>query len=217
MKYFIFHQYSEGRNLNETRTRRLDADGDLVFLVSNEQLKAPWFLRRRHHGKTNDFNKEYAIHSFDSEFLDREGVLSYFETFLKKTFNIKPFYEKVKEEHSVTVNKYTNEFKELLDEVNDFTTYTLTKKSEQKIIYLLMKDDIVVYVGQSNSTSRPFQHTDKKWDKVKYIMIPTKYDLNFVEKVFIDRYKPKYNKANPFKDSIASAVYSTYFKNKAKV
>jgi len=217
MEYFIFHQYSEGRNLNETRTRRLDADGDLVLLVSNDQLKTPWLLRRKHYGKTSDYNKEYAIQSFDSEFLDREGVLSYFETILKETFNIKTFDEKVKEEYGVTINKYTNEFKELLDEVNDFTTYTITKNSEQKIIYLLMKDDIVVYVGQSNSTSRPFQHTDKKWDKVKYIMIPTKYDLNFVEKVFIDKYKPEYNKANPFKDAIASEVYSTYIKNKSKV
>jgi len=217
MEYFIFHQYSEGRNLNETRTRRLDADGDLVLLVSNDQLKTPWLLRRKHYGKTSDYNKEYAIQSFDSEFLDREGVLSYFETILKETFNIKTFDEKVKEEYGVTINKYTNEFKELLDEVNDFKTYTITKNSEQKIIYLLMKDDIVVYVGQSNSTSRPFQHTDKKWDKVKYIMIPTKYDLNFVEKVFIDKYKPEYNKANPFKDAIASEVYSTYIKNKSKV
>ena len=60
-------------------------------------------------------------------------------------------------------------------------------------IYFLIKNDEVVYVGQTTKgLARPFQHVDKIFDRVEIISVRIE-DLNKAEGYFISKYKPKYN------------------------
>ena len=61
-------------------------------------------------------------------------------------------------------------------------------------IYFLLKDNEVVYVGQTKSgLDRPFQHKDKDFDMVK-ILPCDESELNEMEDFYILKYEPKYNK-----------------------
>lgn len=62
------------------------------------------------------------------------------------------------------------------------------------IVYFLINDGEIVYVGQSKlGLSRVYQHRDKVFDGVYYI--PVKADmLDTVENYYILKFKPKYNK-----------------------
>ena len=61
-------------------------------------------------------------------------------------------------------------------------------------IYFLIKDDIVVYVGQTkNNLIRPFSHKDKDFNRIEIMTCPEN-KLDIVEDAFILKYKPKYNK-----------------------
>ena len=63
----------------------------------------------------------------------------------------------------------------------------------QPIIYFLLNDDEVVYVGQSkNGIARPVSHCDKVFNRIK--ILPCKMtELNYLEDIYIVKYKPKYN------------------------
>lgn len=61
------------------------------------------------------------------------------------------------------------------------------------IIYFLIKDNEVVYVGQSSlGICRPFQHTTKDFDSVSILKCKNE-ELDYLESRFILKYKPKYN------------------------
>lgn len=61
-------------------------------------------------------------------------------------------------------------------------------------IYFLIKDQEVVYVGQTiTGVSRPFQHKDKNYDKVK-IIFTDKDKLDKMEDYYITKYNPMYNR-----------------------
>lgn len=63
------------------------------------------------------------------------------------------------------------------------------------IIYFLIDGENVVYVGQSKiGLSRPYQHMNKKFDKVSFFRCEEN-ELDYLETKFIQKYKPKYNKA----------------------
>ena len=78
------------------------------------------------------------------------------------------------------------------EEKGSFITVTDNSKC---FVYFLLKDNEVVYVGQTTAgLARPFSHTDKEFDTVK--AMPCSIDeLDFVEDHFICKYNPKYNKA----------------------
>lgn len=63
-------------------------------------------------------------------------------------------------------------------------------------VYFLCQDANVVYVGQSSvGLSRPFNHKDKKFNKV--MVLPcTEEMLDDAERRYIEKYRPKYNKAH---------------------
>ena len=65
--------------------------------------------------------------------------------------------------------------------------------------YFLFDNDILVYVGISNNIAvRLWQHQckyDKHWNKVKYIEEKDYLKAIEIENYYIDKYKPKYNKA----------------------
>lgn len=68
----------------------------------------------------------------------------------------------------------------------------------QFAIYFLIQDDKVVYVGQSiNLRSRIASHvaSDKEFDRVEYICVNSKEEMDIVENHFISSLKPKYNSA----------------------
>lgn len=61
------------------------------------------------------------------------------------------------------------------------------------IIYFLMDEEEVVYVGQSKiGLSRPFSHRDKQYTKLQVLECEEK-DLDYLESKYIQKYKPKYN------------------------
>ena len=70
------------------------------------------------------------------------------------------------------------------------------KKIEEKIccIYFLIKNEEIVYIGQSvNGISRIQQHTDKDFDS--YFILETKKEyLNDLESHYIVKFNPIYNK-----------------------
>lgn len=73
------------------------------------------------------------------------------------------------------------------------------KNIKESFIYFLIKDENVVYVGQTqNGLFRPFSHHDKNFDKVKIIMCESN-ELDIVEDLYIKKYKPIYNKQNNYK------------------
>lgn len=60
-------------------------------------------------------------------------------------------------------------------------------------VYFLIKNNEVIYVGQTNNNlCRPFSHKNKDFDRVE-IMLCRKEDLDFLEDKYILKYKPKYN------------------------
>lgn len=62
------------------------------------------------------------------------------------------------------------------------------------LIYFLLLDDEVVYVGQTTrGLLRPFSHWDKNFTSVKVKYVEEKY-LDAAEDFFIKKYLPKYNK-----------------------
>lgn len=63
----------------------------------------------------------------------------------------------------------------------------------KNFIYFLIKNNIVVYVGQTTQgILRPFQHKDKDYDEIKIIAC-AKEMLDFLEDKYIEKYMPKYN------------------------
>lgn len=72
------------------------------------------------------------------------------------------------------------------------------KNFHNAFIYFLLKNNEVVYVGQTTrGIIRPFSHTDKDFDEVKIIFCET-FELNILEDTFIQKYKPMYNKQNNY-------------------
>jgi hypothetical protein len=65
---------------------------------------------------------------------------------------------------------------------------------EDPCVYFLIRDNVVVYVGQSITlAARLRQHTDKTFDRVLFLRVP-KSQLLTVERKFIVALKPEYNK-----------------------
>lgn len=61
------------------------------------------------------------------------------------------------------------------------------------IIYFLLKENTVVYVGQSKiGASRPFLHKDKNFDQVEIMYVPES-KLDEYESYYIKKYAPSYN------------------------
>lgn len=67
---------------------------------------------------------------------------------------------------------------------------------EQVFIYYLLKDDEVVYVGQTTQgLTRPFHHDGgKDFDEVRIVHCEPN-QLNVFESVAIEKYRPIYNKS----------------------
>ena len=79
------------------------------------------------------------------------------------------------------------------------------------LIYFLLKENDVVYVGQTTrNLLRPFAHKDKIFDSVAIIYQAEDRELlNEVEEFYIKKYSPKYNKVfNP--DGYANQVITDY-------
>nr|DAW58867.1 MAG TPA: UvrABC system protein C [Caudoviricetes sp.] len=73
-------------------------------------------------------------------------------------------------------------------------------------IYFLIKNEEVVYVGQtSKGLCRIYQHLDNKvFDKVYLLKVEDKNDLNKLELFYIFKYKPLYNKSYKVANTMVS-------------
>ncbi len=198
MKYYIFNHYDKGQHSENSMCRR-DLDGDWFICKSHDQLKS-WRNR-----ENLNYSKDRAIDKFQCDGSNRVEV---FENWLKDNFNIPSYATIINNYEEDRSDEYADQLYQLHNEADKLHRFTVSKKTKDvQIIYLLKYNNEVVYVGQSNSTGRPYQHTDKKWDEVEYIFIPNRFNLNLVEKTYIDRYKPKYNKGNPVSNSVMKRVY----------
>lgn len=73
------------------------------------------------------------------------------------------------------------------------------KLYEDCFVYFLIKDDEVVYVGQTTKGARrPFSHYDKEFNKIMAIKCK-KEELDFLEDFYIKKYMPMYNRALNYK------------------
>lgn len=72
-------------------------------------------------------------------------------------------------------------------------------KYENCFIYFLLKDNEVVYVGQTkHGIIRPLTHTkDKDFNEIKILYCEEK-ELDLTEDCYIQKYKPLYNKQNNY-------------------
>ena len=88
----------------------------------------------------------------------------------------------------------------------------------KKAVYILFKDNEVVYVGQTiNGLKRIFQHGKKDFNK--YAFIETE-DLEYYEDFYIMKYQPKYNRShNHYRLTLKSAYLklSTKIKNRMDI
>jgi hypothetical protein len=95
--------------------------------------------------------------------------------------------------------KYYEELNSAKTEIELFKNEGGSKLFELKesgYIYFLMKDGIIVYIGQTYSlaTKRPYAHTDKSYDKIMVYELKDKTQLNALESYLIYKLNPFYNK-----------------------
>lgn len=71
-------------------------------------------------------------------------------------------------------------------------------KYESTFVYFLIKENEVVYVGQTKQgLIRPLSHKDKDFDEIKIIYCKSE-NLDMCEDKYIQKYKPIYNKQNNY-------------------
>lgn len=77
---------------------------------------------------------------------------------------------------------------------SEIKNLTILPNIQSPIIYFLLDNDEVVYVGQSKvGLYRPYTHKDKTFTHVAFINCK-ECELDDKETEFIKKYKPKYNK-----------------------
>ena len=211
MKYYIFLVDSNKDTrisfrytlTDESKYKRRTNDGRYLILHSNDTIE-----------RKSSFKKKDAYHTF--ECFGPEKV-DYWNKYIKDNFNLIPWEEYLESidelkafDYALDLHSFINEAKNL----SRFKAERYKENSKANFIYLLKQHDEIVYVGQSNTINRAFQHSEKEWDNVEWINIPNKYNLSLIEKFYIDRYKPKYNSGNPVSASLMKKVYNEYMKLK---
>jgi hypothetical protein len=77
--------------------------------------------------------------------------------------------------------------------------FIMVPNYKNSFIYFLLKNNEVVYVGQTKKgISRPFAHTNKDYDSIR-IMYCKNDELDYFEDKYITKYKPIYNKQVNYK------------------
>ena len=93
--------------------------------------------------------------------------------------------------------------------LNEVLSKKIPKDSNNSIIYFLIKEDRIVYVGKSkNGISRILTHiksNDKDFDSYHYIQVD-KIEFDFLESEYIREFNPYYNilLKNPIPNHIKS-------------
>lgn len=71
-------------------------------------------------------------------------------------------------------------------------------KYQNCFVYFLLKDNEVIYVGQTkHGLARPLSHRDKDFDEIK-ILYCDATNLDILEDTYIQKYQPTYNKQNNY-------------------
>jgi hypothetical protein len=215
MKYYIFSytrrligedlEYTIKRH-KESRTRRIVSKKptlDYVELISHGQLNSNKKYDYGHLNPVDTFTttSDGTNHSLDAK--------DYFEQFIKDKFDLESYQEVKQIERECLVDNYELQLKEFISIEKHTMNFSKSGNPNQShnYIYLLKQHDKVVYVGQSKNIKRPWEHTDKKWDNVDMIEIPSKFNLSLIEKLYIDKYTPIYNKAMPFRSDVINEIY----------
>lgn len=93
--------------------------------------------------------------------------------------------------------------------LNEVISKKIPKNSNNSIIYFLIKEDRIVYVGKSiNGISRIINHiqdNDKDFDSYYFVKVD-KMELDFLEEQYIREFNPYYNilLKNPLPNHIKS-------------
>lgn len=87
--------------------------------------------------------------------------------------------------------------------------------SNLSVIYFLIHENEIVYVGSSNNgLSRIYQHIkDKKFDAYSYIVVPSQYRAQ-TENDYIFKFNPKYNNLPNYEDMVSLKVLQKQLKDK---
>jgi hypothetical protein len=181
MKYYTIEE--EGQYKIESRCVRYEND-KTYYLMSRQQLKEA-HSRRRFRNETSCWIMEETTRT--------EAIIE-FESNLKKVYDSFTWKEENDNELEMKADSNAIDILQFIENNNSNKYNRLSKNVS--IVYLLYKDDEVVYVGQSVNTSRPWQHTDKDWDSVDIKIVPPNISLDIIEAFYIRKYKPKYNRNN---------------------
>lgn len=215
MKYKIFSycfdedamDYQIKSHYKETLSHRVAGNNHFVTLMSHDQLK------NRHN--INKFSHLTPVHEF--EISGRNEAISVFEEFINKEYDLESYSE-------MTSYKIENKIDEAAWQIDAFISMEKKEhvfyKSGAKdrhcnFVYFLKDKGTVVYVGQSINISRPWEHTDKIWDEVKIIEVPLQLNLNLIEGLYINKFKPKYNKGLPFSTIIINEALKKVIENRS--
>ncbi len=155
----------------ETNRCRKVGPNDWISLLSENEWK--------HLASENNILYDNIIDAeiaFEKE-VKRLGLLSWIE------YQEKKFYEDINKSKA---------------EIDYFIANGKSEMFELKnsgYIYFLIKDDKIVYVGQTYTlaTKRPYAHTDKCYDRIMVYEVKDKTQLNALESYLIYKLNPFYN------------------------
>lgn len=148
--------------------------------------------------------KQYTHMSADEEFDNFIDASIRFESMLKNlnVISWKEYkdleYQRGIDDAIIEIESFTKSFDKLV-----------TMKKEQPIIYFLLKDKKIVYVGQSYTlkTKRPWQHTDKDWDELFIYPVSNPAQLDNLETYLIYKLNPVYNDhPGPMKQTMLKTI-----------
>jgi hypothetical protein len=211
MKYKIFSfslkktatQYEINKYNKETSSHRVVSNNHYVTFKSEEQLKR----------STNEWNHLQPVHEFN--IYGRQDATRIFEEFILEKYGLESYADMVTYENENKAIEAAHQIDIFLKmEKKKYSFYkTASKDRHCNFIYLLKDNNVVVYVGQSKNISRPWEHKDKKWDEVTLIEVPLNFNLNLIERLYIDKFKPKYNKGLPFSTIILEEAIKKVIEN----
>ncbi len=123
-----------------------------------------------------------------------------FEKYWNSTKDIK-----LVEKYKCLLHEY--EYQEIMCKLNPDKYYTITNEIVSKNgIYILFKDNEIVYIGKSKNIKHRIQEhkKDKLFNNVKIILFKNEPDINLYEPYLINKYKPIYN--NDLKTELSNNI-----------
>jgi len=156
-------------------------------------------------------------------------IKTLWKEFASELTDVKEVQNKLKNPYYSELYEFLLHIEDLSCEIHEFyeqenyTEYVSISINRPFIYHLLLKGE-VIYVGKSRrNTQRPFSHSDKEYDEIRYFFLnkSTRSEkswnsrIRIAEQYHISKYKPSLNKASVInKDTFSWALKLFLFKSK---